>query len=198
VNGNDFTAFGSLLNSGIRAVRDFSANSAVKPLIILHEAQLQTASYWVQGISAAGVTDYDVLGLSHYYKWSTVNGMDSVRAMIARLKAQTGKKVMVVETAFSWTDANADGYTNIMSDPGPVAGFAVSRDGQYAYMKALTQAIISGGGSGLMYWEPAWISSSLSDRWGTGSSWENNTLFDFSGNSLPAIDFMRQPYTFPK
>ena len=36
VNGNDFKAFAQLLNSGIRAVRDFSVNSAIKPKIILH------------------------------------------------------------------------------------------------------------------------------------------------------------------
>ena len=198
VTGGDFSAFASLLNSGIRAVRDFSAVSSMKPLIILHEAQLTDAEYWTRGIMAAGVTDFDILGLSHYYKWDTINDMGPVQQKISALKAITGKKVMVVETAFSFTNDNADSYPNIMTAPGPIAGFAVTRDGQYAYMKALTQAIISGGGSGLMYWEPAWITSSLSDRWGTGSSWENNTLFDFTGNALPAIDFMQQPYAFPK
>jgi arabinogalactan endo-1,4-beta-galactosidase len=63
-------------------------------------------------------------------------------------------------------------------------------------MKDLTQEVIRGGGSGIMYWEPAWISSSLRDRWGTGSSWENNAFFDFSGNALPVFEYMTHRYTF--
>ena len=63
-------------------------------------------------------------------------------------------------------------------------------------MKDLTQQVIDGGGSGIMYWEPAWITSSLKDEWGTGSSWENNAFFDFNGNVLPGIDFMNYPYKF--
>jgi arabinogalactan endo-1,4-beta-galactosidase len=63
-------------------------------------------------------------------------------------------------------------------------------------MKDLTQAVISGGGTGIMYWEPAWITSSLHDLWGTGSSWDNCTLFDFSNNGLPALDYMNYPYRF--
>ena len=196
VTAGNFTAFASLLNSGIRAVRDFSATSPVKPLIIIHEAQLTDAEYWTRGVMNAGVTDFDVLGLSHYYKWDTFNEMTEVQQKIAALKTLSGKKVMIVETAFSFTNDNADSYPNIMTAPGPIAGFPVSRDGQLAYMKALAQAVISGGGSGIMYWEPAWISSRMSDRWGTGSSWENNALFDFGGNALPALDWMRTSYVF--
>lgn len=36
----------------------------------------------------------------------------------------------------------------------------------------------------------------LNDDWGIGSSWENNTFFDFDGNTLPAIDHMCYPYVF--
>jgi arabinogalactan endo-1,4-beta-galactosidase len=36
----------------------------------------------------------------------------------------------------------------------------------------------------------------MKDLWGTGSSWDNNTLFDFSGNALPAMAYMTYPYKF--
>jgi len=196
VNGSDYSGFATLLKAGISAVREFSATSAIKPRIILHEAQLQTADEWTRNILNAGVTDFDVLGLSHYYKWSTVNSMDSVGATIRRLKNLTGKDVMIVETAFSFTDANADSYGNIMSATGAAAGYPISKQGQMDYMKALAQTVISSGGTGIMYWEPEWITSSMKDRWGTGSSWENNTLFDFSGNTLPGMDWMRLSYVF--
>jgi arabinogalactan endo-1,4-beta-galactosidase len=103
---------------------------------------------------------------------------------------------MIVETSYPWTSGNADGYANVISGSTGFGTYAVSKEGQYQYLKDLTQQVISGGGSGIMYWEPAWITSSLHDPWGTGSSWDNNTLFDFSGNVINGIDFMTYQYQF--
>jgi arabinogalactan endo-1,4-beta-galactosidase len=196
VSGNDFKAFAQLLNSGIKAVRDFSATSSIKPKIILHVAQIQFADFWTKGITQNGVTDFDILGLSHYTKWSTVQTMQAVSDSIRQLVNRFGKTVMVVETAYPWTGENADSYNNIFSPADAAPGYAVSKEDQLRYMKDLTQAIINGGGKGIMYWEPAWISSKLNDGWGVGSSWENNAFFDFSGNALIGLDFMNLKYTF--
>jgi len=186
--------FAALLNSGIRAVRDFSLNSPIKPKIILHVAQLQHAEYWMKNIVRNGVTDFDILGLSHYAKWSTIGTMAEVETKIRDLKTNYGKQVMVVETAYPWTGANADGYTNIIAATDKAMGYDISPQEQLRYMKDLTQAIIRAGGTGIMYWEPAWITSKLNDGWGTGSSWENNAFFDFNGNVLPVVDYMNFPY----
>jgi len=196
VNGN-FKPFADLLNSGIKAVRDFSKNVPVKPQIILHVAQLQDAGWWTRGvIDAEGVRDFDIIGLSHYCKWSNVNTMQAITDTIRSLVKKYNKKVMIVETAYPWTAANADTYNNLFGATDSVAGYPLSRQGQYNYMKDLVQAIIDGGGNGIMYWEPAWISSPMRDRWGKGSSWENNALFDFEGNALPAINYMNHRYRF--
>ncbi len=194
-NGNA-TDFGSLLNSGIKAVRDFSLTASVKPQIIVHVAQLQDAGWWTKAITAAGVTDYDILGVSHYSKWSQVNTMQAVTDTIRMLVNGYHKKVMVVETAYPWTGDNADTYNNLFSPTDVVAAYPLSPDNQLRYMKDLVQSIINGGGSGIMYWEPEWISSKMKDRWGTGSSWENMALFDFQGNTLSAMDYMNFPYRF--
>ncbi len=195
--GNNFSAFCELLKSGIKAVRDFSATSTIKPQIVLHVAQLQNAGFWATNvITNGGVTDFDILGLSHYSKWGTVNAMSDIKNVISNLKTAYGKKVMIVETGYPFTIQNADMYNNIIGSDAAVAGYPVTAEGQYKYMRDLTQAVIAGGGSGIMYWEPAWITSSLQDLWGTGSSWENMTLFDFNSNSLPAMDFMNYPYQF--
>lgn len=196
LQNGDATAFGTLLNSGIKAVRDFSLTAAVKPQIILHVAQLQDAGWWTKAITAAGVTDYDILGVSHYSKWSQVNTMQAITDSIRVLVSRYQKKVMVVETGYPWTGNNADSYNNLFSATDLVSGYPLSPDNQLVYMKDLVQAIINGGGKGVMYWEPEWISSSMKDRWGTGSSWENMALFDFQGNTLPAMAFMRISYRF--
>jgi arabinogalactan endo-1,4-beta-galactosidase len=196
-SGNNWTNFGILVNSAIKAVRDFSATSTIKPQIIMHVAQLQNGDWYGSGLPAyAGVTDYDILGLSHYYPYSTVNSMADVTTTISNLKSKYGKKVMIVETAYPWTSANADSYPNVMNGATGFGNYAVSKDGQYQYMKDLTQAVITGGGSGIIVWEPAWITSSFKDQYGTGSSWDNNTFFDFSGNTISGIDYMTFSYKF--
>lgn len=196
ITNNNFTSFCSLLNSGIKAVRDFSVTSSIKPQIILHVAQLQNATYFTSGIIAGGVTDFDILGLSHYSQWSTVNTMTDIRNAISTLKSTFNKKIMIVETAYPFTTDHADNYANINSANAIIPGYPITPAGQYQYMKDLTQAVISGGGTGIMYWEPAWISSAYHDLWGIGSSWENNAFFDFKGNTLKGIDYMNYAYQF--
>lgn len=197
VVNDDWSTFGTLLKNGIKAIRDFSAASAVKPQIILHVAEPENADYFANGvINKAGVTDFDILGISYYYVWSVFSSLGQVSTTISSLKLKYNKKIMIVETAYPWTDQYADSYTNIISGSTAFSGYPVSPDGQYKYMKDLTQQVIAGGGAGIMYWEPAWITSGLKDKWGTGSSWENNTFFDFSGNALTGIDFMNYAYQF--
>lgn len=189
--------FGDLINSGIRAVRDFSKTSVVKPQVIIHVAQLQYAPQWTENImTLGGVNDFDILGLSHYYKWSTVHPMKEIGDTIRLLVNKYGKKVMIVEAAFPWTFENADSYNNLFGEAKELIGYEASIPAQLEYMKNLTQTIIGAGGDGIMYWEPAWITSPMKDRWGTGSSWENAALFDFMGNALPAIKFMGLKYDF--
>jgi arabinogalactan endo-1,4-beta-galactosidase len=193
---DDFSAYSVLLKSGIAAVRDFSKTAKVKPQIIIHEAQLQTALAWMKGITDQGVTDYDIIGLSHYTKWSTVKTMQGVTDTIRKLVNLYKKTVMVVETGYPWTTQNGDGYNNIFSASDTAPGYAISEEDQFRYLKDLAQAIIRGGGKGIQYWEPAWISSRLNDGWGIGSSWDNVTLFDFNGNLLKGADYMCHPYKF--
>lgn len=192
---NNFKPFADLLKSGIKAVRDFSVTASVKPKVIIHVAQLQDAAWWTQGvIEKEGLTDFDIIGLSHYSKWSQVNSFTGITDVIRSLVNKYNKTVMVVETAYPWTGANADSYNNLFGPTDAVAGYPLTPQGQYDYMKELVQAIKNGGGKGIMYWEPAWISSPMKDRWGTGSSWENNALFDFQGNGLMGLDYMNFTY----
>ncbi len=123
--------------------------------------------------------------------------MKEVGDTIRFLKNTYRKKIMVVETAFPWTFEGADQYNNLFGDPKELIGYKTGKQEQLDYLINLTQTIISAGGSGIMYWEPAWITSPMKDRWGHGSSWENAALFDFDGNVLPGMGFMSRGYKFP-
>lgn len=195
VKNDNWSNTALLVKSGIKAVRDFSETSEIKPLIMLHVAQFQNVEWWTKGmIEKGGVTDFDIIGISHYPKWSTFNSMVSIEQSIRNLISKYSKKVMIAETAYPWTGENGDSYNNLFSPADSVAGYSLTPEGQYSYMKELTQRVFNAGGSGIMYWEPAWITSNLSDKWGQGSAWENCTFFDFQGNTLKGIDFMTFDY----
>lgn len=186
VVSNNFTDFGKLLNAGIKAVRDFSATSIIKPKIIIHVAQLQHAEWWTAGITGAGVTDFDIIGLSHYADWSTVNDMNAITSLISKLKSTYNKQVMLVEAAYWFNTKDANGYTITQT---PVVGYPFTEAGQYQYLKDLTQAVIKGGGNGVQYWAPDYISTG-------GGEMTARSLVDPNGNVLSGINFMNFIYKF--
>ncbi len=167
------------------------------PEVILHVADPVNVDWWFTNVINAGeVNDFDIIGFSYYPLWHTGVPLLQVSNNIAAFKSKFGKDVMILETAYPWTTAGNDSYTNLFGGQTALAGYPYTNAGQLAIMKTLTQEVIDGGGIGLIYWEPAWISSNMKDLWGTGSSWENNTFFDFSGEVNSGIQFMTHTYKF--
>jgi arabinogalactan endo-1,4-beta-galactosidase len=185
----------NLLNAGIQAVRDASVNSSIDPEVIIHIAQPENVDGWFNGMKAAGLTDYDIIGISYYYQWSTVP-LENVSNYISSMRIKYEKEIMIVETVYPWTTGYFDNYNNIINIEKLVPGYPATEEGQYNYLVKLTQEIIDGGGKGIFPWEPAWISSDMKTQWGEGSAWECNTLFDFQGNVIKGMHYMTYPYEF--
>ncbi len=186
---------GQVLNSGIRAVRTVSATSTSKPMVLLHVADPKNVPYWFDNITTLGkVTDFDVVGFSYYPLWHPTVSVDKLSASVASFKSKYGKQVMILETAYPWTDGYADNYANQFGSQTPISGYPFTQQGQLDLLKTMTQQLKDGGGVGIMYWEPAWITSDLKDLYGTGSSWENAALFDFSGKPTLGMSYMTQSY----
>lgn len=184
-----------LLNGAIKAVRDAASSNSIKPEIIIHIAQPENARTWFYGLAEKGLTNYDIIGFSYYYMWSATP-LSNISNMVSMLKTTFQKDVMIMETTYPWTTEYADSYNNIINTSLLVSGYPASEKGQYDYLHDLTREIIEGGGKGIFTWEPAWITSGMKDLWGTGSSWECNTFFDFNGNSIKGIKFMTDKYNF--
>lgn len=181
-----------LINSGIQAVRDLSAELDEPVQIMLHIAQPENALWWFREAAQNGITDFDWLGVSYYPAWSTYN-LNRLTTAISTLIQTHQKKLMIVETAYPFTLEDADGAGNILGKEALVPGFPASENGQFDFMMALEEAVKNGGGSGIIYWEPAWISTSCYTQWGQGSHWDNATLFDLSGRALKGITYFGQP-----
>ena len=191
----DWMRNAALLNAGIRAVHDAGAASPAKPRIMLHIAQPENAEAWFPKATAAGIKGYDLIGLSYYPKWSK-RSLAGLGHTILQLRKTYGVDVMVVETAYPWTLENADAAPNLLGKDSLLPGYPATPAGQRRYLIDLTQIVIDHGGDGVVYWEPAWVSTPCKTPWATGSGWDNATFFDFHHGDavLPGIDFMTHAY----
>lgn len=194
---NNWANMATVLQSGIRAVRDVAQHSAVETKIILHVADPVNVEWWFKDLIAiGGLNDFDIIGVSYYPLWHTDMRFDNLQETIASLIDQFNKEVMILETAYPWTLEGNDHYHNLFGGEEPVPGYPYTQEGQLNLLTTMTQSLMDAGASGIVYWEPAWITSAMKDQWGTGSSWENNAFFDFDGNTIPAIDYMNYEYDF--
>jgi arabinogalactan endo-1,4-beta-galactosidase len=186
---------GEVLNAGIRAVRDLSAASTLKTKVLLHVADPANVEWWFDKIkSQAHVTDFDMIGFSYYPLWHTTVPLEDISTKVSGFKTKYGKDVIMLETDYPWTTADADNYHNQFGDATPLGGFPFTEQGQLDFMIKLTKEIKQGGGIGIIPWEPALITSGMIDSWGTGSSFDNCAYFNFAGNKIKGMDYMKADY----
>jgi arabinogalactan endo-1,4-beta-galactosidase len=177
-----------LLNQGINAVRAISEEQDSQIGVMLHIAQPENALWWFEQATDNGLTNYDWIGLSYYPIWSEYD-LSNVGDALRTLIDTYDKHLMVVETAYPFTMDNADQANNILNNNALIDGFPASPQGQLDYMNQLASEIAEAGGEGLIYWEPAWVSTGCSTLWGTGSHWDNATMFDHDKQATVALDF---------
>jgi len=193
----NWTRNARLLNAGIQAVQEAGRSGSIAPRIMLHIAQPENVLPWFDAATKAGVTGYDLIGISYYKKWSTEQP-SGLKETIAEARRRYGKDVIVVETGYPFTLDGADTATNLLGKDALVPGYPATPEGQRRFMIDLTQLTVDAGGIGVVYWEPYWISTKCGTRWGKGSDWENATWFDYRAHeALPVFEFLRHKYRQP-
>ena len=194
----DWTRNAALINAGLRAVREASATAPQPIRTMLHIAQPENAEPWFAAATQAGVTDYDMIGLSYYRKWST-EPIAGLAATITRLKARYGKDVVLVETAYPYTEEDVPGAHHLLGPDSLDPAYPATPKGHAAYMIDITQAVIDAGGSGVVYWAPDWIPAACIKKQQGPSNWSNAAWFDRDRRweALPVLDFLDHPYHRP-
>lgn len=186
----------ALFNTAIQAVRDVENHTGKTIKVALHIAGPGDADWLAKAFHDNGVTDFDVIGLSYYWSWHKPITIANTGGIIAGLRQKyPGKQVMIFETGYIWTTAAKDAANNIINNTDP-AYQPVTPQNQKKWLTDLTQEVINKGGSGVIYWEPAWVSSTCRTQWGQGSHQENAAFFDFNNNLLAdgGIGFMTHDY----
>lgn len=177
-----------LLNSGIKAVRDTTPNGYDTKVMLHVEygGSVDATEKFFDKMTESGVEDFDIIGLSYYPYWSGT--LADLKNNIENTYIKYDRPVVVVETAYPFTDENADYIQNAINKKDTeVVGLEASEDNQYNLFQAVMSTVASAqGGFGVLYWEPAWITVEGAGAQGS-STWENQALFDFEGKPLEAI-----------
>lgn len=173
-----------LFRMAIRAARDVETITGKQIRVAIHIAGPADAGWLVQGFQNSGVTDFDIIGLSYYWAWHQPTSIEDAGNIVAQLKAQyPGKEVMIFETGYIWTSQSNDNASNIISAVHPDYAPA-SPENQRRWLVDMTQEVFSKGATGVICWEPAWVSSPCFTPWGQGSHQEHATFFDFQNNLI--------------
>ncbi len=175
---NSWVRHAELFNAAISAIRDVGASASTVPKIALHFAGALTghkSSY--NNIISNGVTDFDIMGISYYYHWhgGSIAQLEVIAADL--LNSFPGYDFMVVETGYQWTNRDFDNMGNILTTPDP-RYLPLSPEKQLEYLTDYTRAVMRAGGTGVIFWEPAWVSTPCRTPWGVGSGHDNLVFFD--------------------
>lgn len=174
----------ALFNTGIKAIRDAEAASGQSTKIVIHAAGPDAAEWIFPAFINNGVTDFDIMGISYYWAWHQPTTPEEAGLVIQNLKKNyPNYDVLIAETGYIWTNNSNDNANNIISSTMP--GFTPpSPENQRDWLIELTKEVKKNGGLGILYWEPAWVSSPCYTPWGQGSHQEHATFFDFNNNLL--------------
>ncbi len=193
----DWTRNSSLFNKAIQGVREAEEQSGDSTLVALHLAGPANVEWFVDNFWENGVTDFDVIGMSFYWAWHQPTTIQETGEVIMRLREDyPGKEVMIFETGYIWTTDYNDAAANIISETHPDYS-PPSPQAQKAWLVDLTQQVVNSGGLGVVYWEPAWVSSPCWTQWGQGSHQEHATFFDFNSNLMEegGMSWMQESYS---
>jgi arabinogalactan endo-1,4-beta-galactosidase len=170
-----------LLQKAVIAVREINKNTR----IIIHFAGYKNSDWFYSQLTDL---DYDIIGLSYYPIWHGKN-LDTLKNTMVRLSDDFGKKIFIAETSYPFTLSWNDATTNIIgSDDQILTEYSATPQGQKNYLQKIKE-IVSGipKGIGFCYWGSEWVSYKGKNST-SGSSYENQALWDFTNSSLPAVE----------
>ena len=164
-----------LMQAGARATREVYPDA----LVALHFANPEKADSYATYAKKMDYyqVDYDVFATSYYPYWHGT--LDNLSAVLTDIADTYGKKVMVVETSYAYTDADSDFSGNTISGgSGIIKDYPFTPQGQANCIRNITDTVVNRtpSGIGVVYWEGAWITV------GTNSWEENHEIWEKYGS----------------
>lgn len=200
------------VSAGIRAVRSLDQEI---PIMIHLDNGGNAPMYrdWFDHYLERG-EEFQIIGLSYYPFWH--GSLEELKNNMNDLAVRYGKELVIAEVSMGFTMADYGVYEKLAQEerkgyatkPELVEKleFPMTKKGQADFMKALFAVIDQvpeNKCSGFFYWEPAWIPvpgsgwaneaalQYIEEKGPGGNEWANQALFDYEGQSLPALEVIR-------
>ncbi len=205
--------FAEMIKAGVETSKAIFPN--VKTIVHLTNITNPSGVYQIYDrLYTKWKVDWDVCGLSYYPFWH--GDRENLQDVMDNCAEKYGKEVMIVETSWGYTDDYASYCNNQFSSKmNEAGGYKTSYQAQTSELAELADCLSKvpeGKGTGLFYWEPAWLprqgsgwisktgyyynehgydyeKSSDLDGYSDSScysSWANQALFDYTGKALPS------------
>ena len=200
------------VSAGIRAVRSLDQEI---PIMIHLDNGGNAPMYrdWFDHYLERG-EEFQIIGLSYYPFWH--GSLEELKNNMNDLAVRYGKELVIAEVSMGFTMADYGVYEKLAQEerkgyatkPELVEKleFPMTKKGQADFMKALFAVIDQvpeNKCSGFFYWEPAWIPvpgsgwaneaalQYIEEKGPGGNEWANQAFFDYEGQSLPALEVIR-------
>jgi arabinogalactan endo-1,4-beta-galactosidase len=187
---NHFDNLALLLTAGYQAAKDAASSTQV----MLHVAEggdNEMARWFFDNLTRRDVP-FDLIGVSYYPFWH--GSLAELQANLNDLSVRYDRDVLVAEFAYAFTVLEDDDHANIASRNLAVEGYLFTPDGQRRMLRdvmAIVRGVPGGRGLGVFYWDATWTAVP-GNGWNTqdpasGNAWENQALFDYDDQALPAL-----------
>lgn len=180
-----------LLNAGITAVKDADTgnNRAEIMLHVESGGNAETTETFFIMLGDYGLKHYDMIGLSYYPYWA--GNYQKLLHNMHNIQRKLKKKVVIVETAFPYTDASHDETPNVVTGAltQKEMGLEPSEANQRKVMEEIIQLVHNEeNGYGVFYWEPVWYClKGVGAMKNSGNEWENQAVFDHNGRAVEGL-----------
>lgn len=208
-NYNNLAKF---VNAGIRGVRKVDKDI---PIMIHLDNGGKNELYreWFDNFMQRG-EDFQVIGLSYYPFWH--GSLEALSNNMNDIAVRYDKELIVAEVSMGYTMEDYKQYEKLRDQERKsyatkqelveTIDYPMTIQGQADFMQDFMDRITKvpkNKGRGFYYWEPAWIPVSgsgwatpaalkyLNDPGPCGNEWANQALFDYEGNTLPALKVIR-------
>ncbi len=155
-----------LFQAGAKAVREVYPEA----LVALHFANPEKVTNYQDYAKKLDYykVDYDVFASSYYPYWHGT--LENLSNLLAQIHETYGKKVMVMETSYAFTELDTDFQGNTIADSNTIVkNYPFTVQGQANCVRDVIETMANTpGGIGVCYWEGTWITVGQ-------NSWEENS-----------------------
>jgi arabinogalactan endo-1,4-beta-galactosidase len=164
---------GRLIRAAVRGIRAAAGDPSPKVMIHIDRGGDWAGTQWYFDNLLRQPVEFDFIGLSYYPFFH--GDLGALRTCLDRAAVRYGKPMVVVETAFPWTNSAA------------LVGLPATPEGQSRYVIELAKVVrgARGGlGRGIFWWGTEY------QRVGgvPTAGFENRSFFDTAGEVLPAAE----------